>query len=111
MWAVARNLRRRLPRPRRQRNSLRPRRSENGRNRRGRVRPWRRRQEQLTTTHLKRLEHVRGLLQAKAEPGAEGARLFLCSATVFSAGLIERAAHDPSVQLIGLERLYYDSSS
>src|ERR1700678_4014012 len=68
-------------------------------------------QEQLTTTHLKRLEHVRGLLQAKAEPGAEGARLFLFSGTGFSAGLIERAAHDPSVQLIGLERLYYDSSS
>jgi hypothetical protein len=60
---------------------------------------------------LKRLEHVRGLLQAKAEPGAEGARLFLFSGTGFSAGLIERAAHDPSVQLIGLERLYYDSSS
>jgi uncharacterized protein len=66
-------------------------------------------QEQMTTSHLKRLEHVRGLLQAKAESGAEDARLFLFSGTGFSAGLAERAAHDPSVQLIGLDRLYNDS--
>jgi uncharacterized protein len=64
-------------------------------------------QEQMTTSHLKRLEHVRDLLQAKAEPGAESARLFLFSGTGFSAGLTERAAQDPAVQLIGLDRLYY----
>jgi hypothetical protein len=66
-------------------------------------------QEQMTTTHLKRLEHVRGLLQAKTEPGAESARMFLFSGTGFSAGLVEQAAKDPTIQLIGLDRLYYGS--
>jgi uncharacterized protein len=65
--------------------------------------------EQMTTSHLKRLEHVRGLLQAKAQPGAESARLFLFSGTGFSAGLVEQAAKDPLIQLIGLDRLYYGS--
>jgi hypothetical protein len=68
-------------------------------------------QEQMTTSHLKRLEHVRDLLQGKAEPGAESARLFLFSGTGFSSGLTERAAHDSTVQLIGLDRLYYGSLS
>jgi AAA+ ATPase superfamily predicted ATPase len=66
-------------------------------------------QEQMTATHLKRLEHVRGLLRAKAEPGAESARMLLFSGAGFSAGLVEHAAKDPTIQLIGLDRLYYGS--
>lgn len=66
-------------------------------------------QEQLTTGHLNRLEHVRGLLEAKAEPGASTARLFLFSGAGFSDTLTARAAKDPAIQLIGLDRLYYGS--
>ena len=63
--------------------------------------------QQMTASHLKRFEHVRGLLQARTEPGAESARLFLFSGAGFSTGLVEQAARNPSVQLIGLDRLYY----
>ena len=66
-------------------------------------------QESVSTSHLKRLEHIRGLLAAKGEPGAPDARLFLFGGAGFSEALIQRAATDPSVQLIGLERLYYGS--
>jgi hypothetical protein len=66
-------------------------------------------QESMTTSHLKRLEHIRDLLRAKGEPGAQRARLFLFGGAGFSDTLAERAAEDPSVQLIGLDRLYYAS--
>jgi AAA+ ATPase superfamily predicted ATPase len=63
----------------------------------------------MTTGHLQRLEHVRDLLEAKGEPAAADARLLLFSGTGFSDALTARAARDPSVQLIGLDRLYYGS--
>jgi hypothetical protein len=66
-------------------------------------------QEKMSASHLKRLEHIRELLVAKGEPGAQDARLLLFGGAGFSDGLIQRAATDPSVQLIGLDRLYYGS--
>ncbi|MGH3300859.1 MAG: ATP-binding protein [Streptosporangiaceae bacterium] len=66
-------------------------------------------QETMTTGHLKRLEHIRDLLQASGKPGAEGSRLLLFSGTGFSDALTRRAENDPTVQLIGLERLYHGS--
>jgi uncharacterized protein len=61
----------------------------------------------MSASHLKRLEHIRELLAAKGQPGAQGARLFLFGGAGFSDGLRQRAATDPSVQLVGLDRLYY----
>jgi hypothetical protein len=46
---------------------------------------------------------------SKGEPGAQGARLFLFGGAWSSDALAERVAKDPSVQLIGLDRLYYGS--
>lgn len=66
-------------------------------------------QENMTTSHLNRLERIRDLLRAGGKPGAGNARLLLFSGTGFNDALMERAANDPSVQLIGLERLYYGS--
>jgi hypothetical protein len=58
-------------------------------------------------SHLKRLEHIRELLQARGQPGAEAARLLLFSGTGFSDTLVKRAEDDPTIQLVGLERLYF----
>jgi hypothetical protein len=66
-------------------------------------------QEIMSTSHLKRLEHIRELLAAKGGPGAQGARLLLFGGTGFTEALVQRAANDPSVQLIGLGGLYYGS--
>ncbi len=66
-------------------------------------------QETMSVSHLERLEHVRELLAAKGDPGAQDARLFLFGGAGFSDALIQRATRDPSVQLIGLDRLYYGS--
>jgi AAA+ ATPase superfamily predicted ATPase len=66
-------------------------------------------QEVITISHLRRLEHIRELLVTKGEPGARGARLFMFGGAGFSDALRERAANDSSVQLIGLDRLYYGS--
>ena len=66
-------------------------------------------QETVTSSHLQRLEHIRSLLQVKGEHGAADARLLLFSGAGFSEALAKRAAKDPSVQLIGLDRLYYGS--
>jgi hypothetical protein len=63
----------------------------------------------MSASHLKRLEHIRELLAAKGEPGTQDTRLFLFGGAGFSDALIQRAATDPSVQLIGLDRLYYGS--
>jgi uncharacterized protein len=65
--------------------------------------------ETMTSTHLKRLEHIRGLLHARGDPGADSARFLLFSGAGFSHALLERAGNDPSVQLIGLDRLYAGS--
>ena len=64
-------------------------------------------QETMSSSHLKRLEHIRALLSAKGEPGAGDARLLLFGGAGFSDALVRRAAEDPSVQLIGLDRLYH----
>lgn len=64
-------------------------------------------QEVISASHLRRLEHIRELLVAKGEPGARGARLLLFGGAGFSDALVRRAEGDPSVQLIGLDRLYY----
>lgn len=66
-------------------------------------------QETMSATHLNRLQHIRELLAAKGEPGAQDARLLLFSGAGFSDALTQRATTDPSVQLIGLDRLYYGS--
>jgi uncharacterized protein len=66
-------------------------------------------QETMSASHLKRLEHIRELLAAKGEPGAQDARLLLFGGAGFSDALTQRAATDPTVQLIGLDRLYYGS--
>lgn len=66
-------------------------------------------QETMSASHLKRLEHIRDLLAAKSGPGAQHARLLLFSGAGFSDALAQRAATDPAVQLIGLDRLYYGS--
>lgn len=67
--------------------------------------------ETITVSHVKRLEHVRDLLAARGEPGAESARLLLFTGTGFggagfSDAVTRRAETDPSVQLVGLDRLY-----
>ena len=64
-------------------------------------------QEIMSINHLKRLEYIRQLLAAKSEPGAQEARLLLFGGAGFTDALVQRAAHDPSVQLIDLDRLYY----
>ncbi len=66
-------------------------------------------QENMTTGHLNRLERIRELLRAGGKPGAGTARLLLFSGTGFNDALLERAANDPSVQLVDLERLYFGS--
>lgn len=66
-------------------------------------------QETITISHLKKLEHIRGLLMARGEPGAENARLLFFSGSGFSDAIMERAGEDPAIQLIGLDRLYHGS--
>ena len=66
-------------------------------------------QEVMSVSHLRRLEHIRELLVAKGEPGARSTRLLLFGGAGFSDALVHRATADSSVQLIGLDRLYYGS--
>jgi hypothetical protein len=65
--------------------------------------------ERMNAGHLTRLEHIRDLLRAKGQSGSGTARLLLFSGAGFSDALVNRAATDPSIQLIGLNRLYYGS--
>ncbi|MBO0835922.1 MAG: hypothetical protein J2P28_10440 [Actinobacteria bacterium] len=66
-------------------------------------------QETITTSHLRKLEHIRGLLIARGVPRAETVRLFLFSGTGLCDTVATRAQADPSIQLIGLDRLYTGS--
>lgn len=66
-------------------------------------------QERMDVGHLTRLERIRDLLRANGQPGSESARLLLFSGAGFSDALANRAATDPTIQLIGLSRLYYGS--
>jgi hypothetical protein len=68
------------------------------------------RQETITDSHLKKLEHVRDLLLIRGNPGAETARLLLFSGTGFSDAIVKRAEDDPTIQLMGLDRLYHGSA-
>lgn len=59
--------------------------------------------------HLRRLEHIRGLPRAGAGAPADGTRLMLFSGVGFTDELRRIAAHDTSVQLVDLDRLYHGS--
>jgi hypothetical protein len=63
-------------------------------------------QETMTLSHLARLQRIRELLRERGGVRAERTRLLCFSGAGFSADLEEAAAHDPAVQLVGLERLY-----
>ena len=62
--------------------------------------------ETMGLAHLKRLEHIRGLLAAQGKYGAEYARLACFSAAGFTDDLRARAANDPQVLLVDAARLY-----
>lgn len=57
--------------------------------------------------HLRRLEHLRDLLQARNGIRAPHARLLCFSGAGFTDDLRRRAARDATVQLIDLDRLYH----
>ncbi|MEU4241105.1 ATP-binding protein [Actinoplanes sp. NPDC026619] len=61
--------------------------------------------ETVGVGHLERLQRIRTLLPGRPGP-ADGCRLVLFSGAGFSPELQERAAVDPVVQLVGLDRLY-----
>lgn len=56
--------------------------------------------------HLRRLEHIRALLASRRKADAARTRLVLGSGAGFTEELRARAAREPGVQLLGLERLY-----
>jgi len=62
--------------------------------------------EVMSTTHLDRLRHIRGLLAAQHRPGAAGARLVCFSGAGFTEGLRAEAARSADVLLIGPGDLY-----
>ncbi len=66
-------------------------------------------QETITNGHLRKLEHIRDLLLKRGAHRAETARLLLFSGTGFSDAIVKRAEEDPTIQLIGLDRLYHGS--
>lgn len=55
-------------------------------------------QETIGPAHLARLEHVRDLLRARGQPGAETTRLLLFSGRGFAHTVVQRAT-DPVVTL------------
>jgi hypothetical protein len=55
---------------------------------------------------LRRLEHVRALLRARAGVHAEQTRLMLFSGTGFTDELLQVAERESTVQLVSLDRLY-----
>lgn len=56
--------------------------------------------------HLRRLEHIRGLLQSRVGVRADRTRLVCFSGAGFTDDLRIRAAQDATIQLVDLERLY-----
>jgi uncharacterized protein len=62
--------------------------------------------EVMSTTHLDRLRHIRGLLAAQHRAGAARARLLCFSGAGFTEGLWGAAAHSADVLLIGPGDLY-----
>jgi AAA+ ATPase superfamily predicted ATPase len=63
-------------------------------------------QETITTGHVRRLAHIRELLRRRGDVRAHGTRLICFSGAGFSRDLVEEARADPTVQLVGLRRLY-----
>jgi AAA+ ATPase superfamily predicted ATPase len=62
--------------------------------------------ETMDVGHLRRLENIRELLQARGVVNAENARLLCFSGTGFTIGLRELSQASPAIQLIDLDRLY-----
>ncbi|MBO3742790.1 AAA family ATPase [Actinoplanes flavus] len=60
----------------------------------------------IDVRHLERLTHIRALLRRRDTVHADQCRLLLFSGAGFTDELRDRAAGDPEVQLIGLDRLY-----
>ncbi|MBA2950790.1 AAA family ATPase [Streptomyces himalayensis] len=56
--------------------------------------------------HVQRLEHIRDLIRARGTVNAPATRLLCFSGAGFTDDLHTRAAHDPNIQLVDLERLY-----
>lgn len=63
--------------------------------------------ERLGLSHLQRLQHIRGLLAARGAAAPGQTRLMCFSGTGFTDDLRAVAAHDPTVQLIDLDRIYH----
>jgi hypothetical protein len=57
--------------------------------------------------HLQRLQHIRELLTARATTTPRQTRLMCFSGAGFTDQLRKAAAHDRTVQLVDLERLYF----
>ncbi|MCT2594171.1 ATP-binding protein [Streptomyces sp. N2-109] len=64
-------------------------------------------QEKVGLGHLRRLQHMRGLLAARDQGGADDTRLLCFGGAGFSDELRRAAEQDATVQLVDLERLYY----
>ena len=62
--------------------------------------------EVMSTTHLDRLRHIRGVLAAQHRAGSARARLICFSGAGFTEGLSREAAHSADVLLIGPGDLY-----
>ena len=62
--------------------------------------------ETMGIGHLDRLRHIRALLAAQTRHGAERAKLACFSGAGFTDDLIEAAAHDDSIVLVGPQDLY-----
>jgi hypothetical protein len=60
----------------------------------------------MGAAHLRRLEHLRGLLSSRTGADAPAMRLFCFSGAGFTDELQERAKGNAAVQLVDLERLY-----
>ena len=62
--------------------------------------------EVMSTSHLDRLRHIRGVLATQRRAGAARARLLCFSGAGFTEGLCREAAHSADVLLIGPGDLY-----
>lgn len=60
----------------------------------------------MDTRHLRRLEHIRGLLRQRSDVDAEHTRLLCFSGAGFDNELRARAAASDGIQLVDLARLY-----
>lgn len=56
--------------------------------------------------HLERLQHIRELLHARGATSSEQTRLMCFSGGGFTEELHQAAEQDPTIQLVGLDRLY-----